>query len=231
MKTVAIIQARMSSKRLPGKVMLPFGDGTVLSSVITRLQKCKRLDSIIVVCPYGDKEIIREAIDYGVQYWTGPEEDVLERYYKCAKFYGIDRIIRITADCPYIMPDLVDDTIRNSRHVNYGSNVLTRTYPKGLDCEVFSFDELDRAYQFAKGEEREHVTPYIIKHVMSKKCLTNKENYSHKRLTLDYDYDYEDLKKYYPIIGKIYDYPTLKTKLNELQSTEEWSIKQELGRV
>ncbi len=213
MKTVAIVQARTTSKRLPGKVLKPLGDKTVLGNVITRLQRCKNLDNIIVACPYGDADIVQEAIRYGAQYFTGSEDDVLERYYKCAKFYGIDRIVRITADCPYIMPDIVDKLIQESK-LSYGSNVINRTYPKGLDCEVFDYEELERAYKHA--EDREHVTTYIIKHAMAKYSLEDNEDYNELRLTVDWNFDYLNLSRSYDIIGEIYDYSTLKTKLSSL---------------
>lgn len=233
MKTVAIIQARYKSSRLPGKVLLDLGNMTVLGNVIRRLYKCKNLDGIIVATRAEAENglIIQEAIKHGAQYFTGPDDDVLNRYYKCAKFYGIDRIVRITADCPYIMPDLVDKLIENSLGVNYGSNVLKRTYPKGFDCEVFDFKYLETAWCYAKDEEREHVTPYIIKQVNSKFSLEDEKDFSHKRITLDTPQDYEDLKNYYPIIGNVFTYPEAKALMHKLVSTEEYCVNLELGRL
>lgn len=235
MKTIAIIQARYKSTRLQGKVLLNLGGISVLGNVIKRLQKCKQLDGIIVATSTEPEDhlIIQEAIKHGAQYFTGSHEDVLSRYYKCAKFFDIDQIVRITADCPYIMPDVVDKLIQNNFRYgatcDYASNVIQRTYPKGFDCEVFRFDELERAYNLS--EEREHVTPYIIKCAANKYSLVDSEDYSHKRITLDTAEDYRDLQSYHKIIGEIYNYDECKAVMNKLISTEEYSINLELGRV
>jgi len=158
MKTICIIQARMGSKRLPGKVLRPLGNKTILGNVIHRLQKCKYIDGIVVATP--DREIVKEAVNHGAHYYLGDEDNVLDRYYRCARFFSADRIVRITADCPYIMPDIVDRLIDEAKNYSYGSNVLRRTYPKGLDCEVFSIKNLNSAHYYAtKQHDKEHVTP------------------------------------------------------------------------
>jgi len=213
-KRVCIIQARMNSKRLPGKVLMPLGDKTVLGNVIHRISKCKLIDGIVVATP--DPKIITEAIKHGAHYYLGDEMDVLGRYCKAARFFNADIIVRITADCPYIMPDIVDRVIESSNRFDYASNILKRTYPKGFDCEVFTVKELDRANKIAtKPEEREHVTPYIIEHTMCKYSVEDKEDFSQSRITLDTPEDYECLMKLYKHIGEVYDYQEVKGALRD----------------
>jgi len=205
-KTVCIIQARMGSSRLPGKVLRPLGNKTVLGNVIHRIQKCKLIDGIVVATP--DREIVQEAIAYGAYYYLGDENNVLERYYKAARMFNADRIVRITADCPYIMPDIVDKLIEKAENYSYGSNVISRTYPKGLDCEVFNYKELERAHK--ESDEREHVTPFIIKYAKQKYSLQDTQNNSFRRITLDTEQDYQELTNLYKYIGDIYTYEEAK---------------------
>ena len=171
MKKAAIIQARTGSTRLPGKILmkLPFeGELTVLDHVILRLKKCRNLDEIIVATttdPLDDK-VIEVAEKQKVKHFRGSIEDVLSRYYLAAKDNEVDVIVRITSDCPCIAPEVVDAVVE--KHVNdkadYTSNILTRTYPRGMDTEVLSFEALGKAYANVKNTfETEHVTPYIYK--------------------------------------------------------------------
>jgi len=211
MKIAAIVQARINSSRLPGKSLMSLGSKTVLAHVIDRLSICKELDGVIVATP--DNDIIKEAVNNGAQYYKGDELDVLARYYYCAKFFGVDRIVRITADCPFIMPDLIDKLVLQSKYHDYGSNIVKRTYPKGFDCEVFSFEDLERAFFNAEDPyEREHVTPFM-KRCSVNYSLTDDEDYSDRRITLDTKQDYEELIKYNEIIGNIYNYTDCKAVL------------------
>jgi spore coat polysaccharide biosynthesis protein SpsF (cytidylyltransferase family) len=232
MLTLGIIQARYKSSRLQGKVLLDLHGRTVLSHVIRRLQRCKNIDAVVVATSTEPEDtlIIQEAIKNGAQYFTGSHEDVLNRYYQCAKLFHADRIVRITADCPFVMPDLIDKLIKESHEVDYGSNVINRTYPKGLDCEYMTFSELERANQYCMNPlEREHVTAYIRGAAMQKYSLEDSEDYSHKRITLDTIEDYRDLKTY--PIQDIYTYEECKPLLSRCISTEESSIALDLGRV
>ena len=218
MKIAAIVQARLNSSRLPGKVLMSLGNKTVLAHVINRLSMCRELDGVIVATP--DNDVIKESVNNGAQYYKGDELDVLCRYYHCSKFFGVDRIIRVTADCPFIMPDLVDKLVRGSKKYDYGSNVVTRTYPQGFDCEIFSFEDLRRAFIYATDPyDREHVTSYM------KRCLVNyslrdEDDYSHKRITLDTLSDYNDLVEYNKVIGEIYSYTDCKKLLDKLVPAE-----------
>lgn len=219
---LCIIQARLGSTRLPGKVLMPLGERTALGNVIHRVQKCRLVDAIVVACPYGDKEIIQETINCGAQYFTGDEHNVLERYYKAAKFFNADKIIRITADCPYIMPDLIDRLIEEVSHSAYGSNTIKRTYPKGLDCEIFPRSQLCWAYQSTHTEyDIEHVTPYMKRVALKASCeysMIDNEDYSHIRLTLDTQEDYTQLTRLYKDIGSVYNYSELKEYLRGLDN-------------
>jgi len=171
MKIAAIIQTRTSSTRLPGKVLkeLPYNSGiTCLEQVIRRLKKSKKMDDIIIATTEGkeDDDIVDIAKKEYVKYFRGSKENVLSRYYFAAKKNSIDVIVRITSDCPCIDADIADLTI--DAHINkvadYTSNSLTRTYPHGLDVEVFNFNALEEAYKKAnKDYEKEHVTPYIYR--------------------------------------------------------------------
>jgi spore coat polysaccharide biosynthesis protein SpsF len=169
MKIGAIVQARTGSTRLPGKILkeLPYGSNiTVLEQVIARLTKCKKLQEIIIATTVKkeDDVIVNIAEKSHLKWFRGNVEDVLSRYYLAARENNLDAIARITSDCPCIDVDIVDLIIQ--KHIetvaDYTSNTITRTYPHGLDVEVFTFDSLEKAHKNAqKVYEREHVTPYI----------------------------------------------------------------------
>lgn len=166
MKIAAIIQARMTSTRLPGKVLMDIAGNPMIWHLLERLKRSKRLDEIILAIPdtKASDKLEEFARGHGVSYFRGSEDDVLSRYYGAAKKFRADVIVRITSDCPLIDPAVVDEIIE--RHLasgaDYTSNVLERTYPRGLDTEVFNFNALERAFRRAKEPyRREHVTPFI----------------------------------------------------------------------
>jgi len=190
MKIAAIIQARTSSTRLPGKVLkeLPY-----------KLKKSKKLNDIIIATTKDkeDNEIIDIAKKENVKYFRGSKENVLSRYYFAAKENNIDIIIRVTSDCPCIDVDITDLTIDD--HINkmadYTTNSLVRTYPHGLDVEVINFNSLEKAYKNAtKDYGKEHVTPYINRNPQKFKIniiKAPKELYApDTRITLDTEEDY-----------------------------------------
>ncbi|UCD55373.1 MAG: glycosyltransferase family protein [Candidatus Omnitrophota bacterium] len=169
MKIGAIVQARYSSTRLPGKILkeLPSGSGiTVLDQVIRRLKRSKKINEIIVSTSLEKSadRILAVAKREGVGYFRGSKENVLSRYYLSAKRNNLDLIVRICSDCPCIDPGVIDSVIEKhiKKNADYTSNTLERTYPRGLDTEVFNFDILEKTYKNAKKKyEKEHVTPYI----------------------------------------------------------------------
>jgi glutamate-1-semialdehyde aminotransferase/spore coat polysaccharide biosynthesis protein SpsF (cytidylyltransferase family) len=195
-KVLAVIQARYNSTRFPGKVVKKINNKTILEILIRRLSRSKHITKIIVACSNNrnDKAIVTICRKLGVNYFIGSENDVLNRFYHAAKKYRGINIVRITADCPLIDPNIVDDVIRNFflKNVDYASNVNPPTFPDGLDVEVFKFKVLKEAYMNAKKSvEREHVTPFIINNKKFRKFnLKNSIDCSSLRLTLDEKEDF-----------------------------------------
>ena len=209
MKTVTIIQARMGSTRLPGKVMKHLCNKTVLAHVISRVQACPLVDEVIVAtttCPLDDL-IVLEAEKCGVKSFRGSEEDVLERYYLAAKKYQADVVVRVTSDCPLFNPKVLfymlehfNTETANGLYMDYLSNTLNRSYPRGLDAEIFTFDVLEQTFREAQQPyEREHVTPYIYQHpeIFSLHGETNDEDLSAYRWTLDTEEDWKLISEIY----------------------------------
>ena len=211
LNVVAIIQARMGSTRLPGKVMKEILGKPVILWDLDRVSLSKLIDEIIVAIPYGkENDIIVDTIkEYNDKIVTtrGSENDVLDRYYQAALKTNADVVVRITSDCPLIDPVVIDYVIEQflNNDCDYCSNSLTRTYPRGLDVEVFSFIALKNAWiEAQKDYEREHVTPYIIENPDKFKLLkvTNDIDLSHLRWTLDTNEDFEFISAVYKKIYK-----------------------------
>ncbi|MCK5629672.1 MAG: glycosyltransferase family protein [Nanoarchaeota archaeon] len=206
MKVVAIIQARMGSTRLPGKIMKEILGKPVILWDLDRISLSKLIDEIVVAIPYGkENDVIVDTIkEYNdkIVITRGSENDVLDRYYQAAVQANADVVVRITSDCPLIDPVVIDNVIEQflDNDCDYCSNSLTRTYPRGLDTEVFSFKSLEEAWKEAKKDhEREHVTPYIIENPDKFKLLNvaNGIDLSHLRWTLDTKDDFEFISAIY----------------------------------
>ncbi len=206
MKTtaIAIIQARTGSSRLPGKVLMDLGGKTVLARVVGRLRRAALLDDIVVATSdhAADDAIVSECLRLAVSCFRGSEEDVLDRYRQAAQFCKADVVVRITADCPLIDPELVDQASRtfHDQQADYASNTVVPTYPRGLDTEVFSRAALERAWAEAvKAHEREHVTPYFYQHpeLFRIASTASPVDYSRYRWTLDTNEDLELIRKIY----------------------------------
>ncbi|KZL94091.1 cytidylyltransferase domain-containing protein [Clostridium magnum] len=209
----AIIQARLGSSRLPGKVMMEIQGKPVLGHVYNRISYSKLIDKIIVATSDLDED--RKIIDFcklnNIDFFAHSENDVLTRYYETAKNKGIspgDHVVRITADCPLHDANVVDKVIKVflDGDYDYVSNTFEYTYPDGLDVEIFSFNVLEEAWKNARlASEREHVTPYMKKNDKYKKTnVISDKKYPIYRLTLDYKEDYELIKNIYEGIGKAY---------------------------
>jgi len=200
MKVVAIIQARMSSTRLPGKVLMPLAGKPVLAHVVQRSQACRIVDEVVVAT---STDLSDDAIEQWCAYnqvhcFRGSLTDVLDRYYQAAKLHGADAIVRITADCPAIDPQTVDEVINGFIDGGFEFYGLSGEFPDGLDCTVFSFRAIKKAWQEAKlPSEREHVGPYIEKNPQLFKSggLKKYTGLSHMRWTLDEPRDYEFLSQ------------------------------------
>lgn len=199
MKVGAIIQARMGSTRLSGKVMMKIKGKTVLEHVIERVSQSKTIDEIVIATTIDKRDDIieKEAVRLGIKVYRGSEEDVLSRYYYAAKENAIDVIIRITSDCPLIDPHIVDQIFESYKNNNYdiasnaGSDLSQRTFPRGLDIEVFSFKSLEKAFHNAdKQYQREHVTPFIYESSKKIYYYKNEIDYSMHRWTLDTKEDF-----------------------------------------
>lgn len=208
MNVVAIIQARMGSNRLPRKVLLKLYGKTILEHVVERVSCARRVEKVIVATTVKneDSDIADLAMKAGYAMYRGSENDVLDRYYQSAKAYNVEHIVRITADCPVIDPQIIDSVVEYyfKNKADYGSNILDETFPDGEDVEVFSFETLEKAWQKAElPSDREHVTPYIRRNKRSFKLAsyTNKVDLSGKRWTLDQEEDYRFLKE---IFKKLY---------------------------
>jgi len=225
----AIIQARMGSTRLPGKVMMDLAGQLMLVRVVNRVRRASRLDEVVVATTTNpnDDSIVDLCQERGWQFFRGNQEDVLDRYYHAASAFRADVVIRITSDCPLIEPEIVDRVVNeflsHYPQVEYVSNNLQRTFPLGLDVEVMSFGALERAWQEDSNPSwREHVTPYLRRH--PKKFRTrnvdNDIDYSYMRWTVD---TIEDLT----FVRKIYNYFqndtfTWREVLHLLETHPEW---------
>ena len=177
MKIGAIIQARVSSNRLPEKILkkLPFdSDITVLEQVVRRVKASKKINEVIIATSTQeeDNKIIDLCESKNLPYFRGSLNNVLERFYKTAKHFDLDIIIRITSDCPCLDPELIDKVIsfHLENNADYTTTTITRTFPHGLDFSIFNFKALKEAYENAQNDyEKEHVTVYFYK--------TKPENY------------------------------------------------------
>ncbi len=192
MKVVAIVQARMGSTRLPWKVLKDLAGETMLARVVGRLRHADRINELLVATTDRpeDDAIVDECRKLSVLVSRGDQDDVLDRYFKAAQFASADVVVRITADCPLIDPEITDTTIARfiDEVPDYASNTMVRTYPRGLDTEVMSFSALSKAWQKAqKSYEREHVTPYLLEHPSEFRLVSvvGDRDYSTHRWTVD----------------------------------------------
>ena len=199
MKIVAIIQARMSSTRLPGKVLMPLVGKPVLWHVVNRIRACKTIAEVVVATSTDVTDDVIETWCRGVDVscYRGDLNDVLDRYYQAGLIHAADIVVRITADCPVVDPTIVDEVVRGYLAGGYDFYGLSGEFPDGLDCTVFAFNALARAWrEAALPSEREHVGPYIEKHPEMFKSggFTKFTGLSHHRWTLDEPRDYEFLQ-------------------------------------
>ncbi|MEK6945622.1 MAG: glycosyltransferase family protein [Nanoarchaeota archaeon] len=204
-KTGIIIQARIGSTRLPNKVMKDLGGKPVLEWVFERC-KLANVDEVIIATSIKKENDVIEKFckSRNINFFRGSEEDVLERFYEAARKYNFSTIIRVTGDCPLISPEIINTALADFQksRVDYLSNSVRRSYPRGFDVEVLSFGVLEKANKFAKKKpEREHVTSFIYGHpdkfklgyLVAKSWLNRPE----MRLCLDTEDDFKLLKIIY----------------------------------
>lgn len=230
MNTIAIIQARMGSTRLPGKMMIDLVGKPVVAHVIERVRQSKLLSDVVLATTTdpSDDILATWAEKNNISCFRGSVTDVLDRYYQAAREYRADCVVRVTGDCPLADTSVIDAVIEKyvNDGVDYTSNVHPPTFPDGLDIEVFSFAALERAWQEAKlPSEREHVTPYIWKHP-ELFVITNHElrieddafDLSSHRWTLDTPEDLEFLRR----VMAVCDTTTFLSTLGCIGEHPEW---------
>jgi len=202
---VAIIQARSGSTRLPGKIFKNLACKPMLWHVVNRLSYSKMLKNIIIATTNlpEDDPVEVFCTENNISFYRGSSNDVLSRYYETAKIYNAAIVIRVTSDCPVIDPYIIDAMLTkfiNEGHIDYMSNSIERTFPRGLDTEIFSFPALEKTYNEAKLDyEHEHVTPYIYnnpdKFVI--KNYANETDLSSYRWTVDTAEDFRLIEEIY----------------------------------
>ena len=201
-RTGVIIQARIGSSRLPGKVMMPLGSKTVLAHVIERCHAITGIDAVCCAIPDGlaDNVVAAEAWRAGAQVFRGAEADVLERYWRAAVWLRLDVVLRVTADCPLLDPAVCADVLalRQATGADYACNNQPPSWPHGLDCEAFTFTALNRAARDAfRPWQREHVTPWLREDEATVRAnlAMPGEPADHHRWTLDTAQDLEFLRE------------------------------------
>lgn len=232
MRIEIYVQARMGSTRLPGKVMKKVMGKPLLEFLIERLKQVRGADGFAILTSThpADTEIVDFCQAKGVLCYRGPEEDVLTRYHRVATQRAPDAIVRITADCPLIDPDIIDQVIQMFRDgypaYDYISTGIERTFPRGLDVEIMSLEALDQAFHRANDpSEREHVTLYIYRHpeLFKLKNFSSETPLAHHRWTVDTPEDFELIKlileNLYPIESEF----RLRHIVTLLESHPEWS--------
>ncbi len=204
MKTVIIVQARMTSTRLPGKVLKRVLNKTLLEYMVERLRRVTRAAGLVIATTLNvsDDPIVALCDSIGVSSFRGSEDDVLSRYHGAALHAGADVVVRVTSDCPLIDPAVIDGIIAafhdRMPDVNYISNVLIRSFPRGMDTEVFSFEALDQAFiEATEAAQREHVTPFINRQPARFRIehITHHPDLSRHRWTVDTPEDFELIER------------------------------------
>jgi len=202
--TLIIVQARMGSTRLPGKVMKQILDRPLLAFLIERLKRVRHAGQVVVATTTSpaDLPIVEWCRDHEVDCTRGSEEDVLDRYLQTARKCQARTIVRITADCPLVDPEVIDKVISfyesHAGEYDYVTNCLTRTYPRGMDTEVFSMAALEQAHREGRApSDREHVTIYLYHHEDRFRLanVTDVKDRSCYRLTVDTPEDFELIRR------------------------------------
>jgi spore coat polysaccharide biosynthesis protein SpsF len=215
LNAVAIIQARMGSTRLPGKVLADIGGQPLIQRLIERVRATPGIDRVVVATTTesADDLLADWCVAHEVLVYRGSVDDVLDRFWQCAQLHPAEFIIRVTADDPLKDPEVIAQALAlcaSSPEVDYASNTLTPTYPEGLDIEVVRFRTLERAAREAKlPSEREHVMPYIWKHPdrFVLRSFSMKPDLSHWRWTVDKPADLELVRQIFahfddqPLVG------------------------------
>lgn len=201
-RTVAIIQARTGSTRLPGKVLKEIAGRPMLWHIVERIKRCRTISTIVVATTEmeEDRVILDLARSLGVEAVAGSTDDVLDRYYRAARAFDADPVVRITADCPVIDPEIVDEVVEFYFTGDYDACSLEGGFPDGLDVTVFSFSALSTAWREATlPSEREHVGPYLKNHPERFHLgrYEKFQNLGHLRWTVDEERDLRFIRAIY----------------------------------
>ena len=190
----AIVQARMGSSRLPGKVLLDIDGQSMLERVVTRVRAATTVQQVVVATTTSasDNQIAEWCERHRVEAFRGSEQDVLDRYYQAAMHLGLDVVVRVTSDCPLLDPAILDSVVMPllapGSTVEFSANTLERSFPRGLDVEAVTLGALQRVWQTARSSDhREHVFPYIYEHreQFVIRSLRAELDQSHMRWTVD----------------------------------------------
>jgi len=228
-KVIAIIQARMGATRLPGKVLEDIAGEPMLARVVNRVRRSRSVDDAVIATTTqpADEAIISLCQERSWSFFRGSENDVLDRYYHAASAFRADAVVRVTSDCPLIDPEVIDEVLGEflSHHpkVEYVSNVLIRTFPRGLDVEAMAFDTLEKAWREGSNPSwREHVTPYIWRHPEKFRIcnVANDTDYSYMRWCVDTSEDLAFVRKVYDCFQN--DAFTWRQVLRLLEKHPEW---------
>ena len=212
LKIAAIIQARVSSSRMPGKVLEKIKEKNLLEIIFLRLKKSKKIKDIRFAIPKNTSEKkLKSFLEKNkIPFFEGSEKDVLDRYYQCAKKYKYDHIIRITGDCPLVDSSIIDEmyTIFKKKNLDFISNHSPPTFPDGLDVSIFTFDALKKAWKSSKSKyDREHVVPYILQNKNFKQeNFKSKLDLSRERWTVDEPEDLIVIKNIFKRFKKKYNF-------------------------
>ena len=229
MKTFIIVQARMTSTRLPGKVLLPLAGEPMLVRLLGRLRRVQRAQGIVIATTTNatDDPIAALCAQQGVPCHRGSEHDVLSRYADAARLHGADVVVRITSDCPLIDPALIDRVIAayEAGDCDYVSNMLPPTWPYGMAVEVFSAAALAQAHAEAtQAAEREHVTPFLYWHPERYRLrnVASPVDLSQHRWTVDTPEDYELVRRLFEHLMPTHPHFTQADVLALLDQHPDW---------
>lgn len=229
MNTIIIVQARMTSTRLPGKVLLPLAGVPMLTRLVQRLRRVQRADAIVIATTTNatDDAIAMLCNTLGVPCHRGSEHDVLSRYADAARLHGADVVVRITSDCPLIDPALIDRVIAAYQEggSDYVSNMLPPTWPYGMAVEVYSATALQQAHAGAtQVAEREHVTPFIYGHPERYRLrnVASPVDLSQHRWTVDTPEDYELVRRLFEALYPVRPHFTQNDILEVLDAHPDW---------
>ncbi|MGX1701279.1 cytidylyltransferase domain-containing protein [Microbacterium sp. NPDC055357] len=200
---LALVQARMSSSRLPGKVLADLDGEPMIIRQLERINQAETVERVVVVTSVdpSDDVLVEALSSRGVEVFRGALADVLGRYLAAAESLGAEHLLRLTADCPLTDPDVIDEVVRahGASDTDYASNVLVRTYPRGLDVESVTTAALRRVAEVATDQEREHVTLGIYRRpeLFTLTSVVQPESRSDLRWTVDTPADLAFVREVY----------------------------------